>query len=91
MKLPDNDSNLIMEQVLRESSELQAVESNMCPLLALWDFAAAFSSVAHGWLFVVLEEGHFPSGFRNIVKAMYTLVRMYTKCDSDVVFLCWIL
>jgi hypothetical protein len=70
---------------------MQMVGCNLCPLLAFWDFAAAFASVAHGWLHVILEEGRFPSGFKNIIKAMYTLVRMYTECDSELVFLCWVL
>jgi hypothetical protein len=52
---------------------------------------AAFPSVQHGWIFDVLEEGGFPSGLINIIKAMYTLVRTYARCDADLYFLYWII
>ena len=65
--------------------------STLCPLISLWDLMAAFPSVKHGWLFVVIENAGFPSGWINIIKAMYTLVRTFARCDADLLFLYWVL
>ena len=42
------------------------------PILALWDFSAAFPSVIHGWIFECLTACAFPIGSRNIVDTMYS-------------------
>ena len=41
-------------------------------ILAFFDFAAAFPSVAHQWLFIALEASGAPSWFYNYVKALYS-------------------
>ena len=39
----------------------------------------------------MLEEGGFPSGWINIIKTMYTLVRSFARCDADLYFLFWVM
>ena len=42
------------------------------PLLVFFDFAAAFPSVSHQWLFLTLDALQFPKGIIALVKNMYT-------------------
>ena len=44
----------------------------LLPLLLLFDYAAAFPSVAHWWIFAVLKFAGAPTGFINAVKTLYT-------------------
>ena len=55
----------------------------VCPVLALFDFAAAFPSVAHLWLFAVLAARGCPGGFINLIRQMYTFVSTYYLCDGE--------
>ena len=41
------------------------------PVTVLWDYVAAFPSVAHAWLFLVLEAIKLPAGLLNVVRALY--------------------
>ena len=41
------------------------------PLLVAWDFAAAFPSVSHDWLFRVLKHMRIPDGLMNVIRAIY--------------------
>ena len=41
------------------------------PFLALFDYAAAFPSVAHAWILAVLKHIKVPRGVLNIFKALY--------------------
>ena len=41
------------------------------PSLACFDFAAAFPSLSHSWLFRLLAHLKLPEGFVNLVKAVY--------------------
>ena len=43
----------------------------MIAILAFFDFAAAFPSVAHTWLFAVLTASGAPEWFINYVSALY--------------------
>ena len=40
-------------------------------IMRLFDFAAAFPSVAHMWIFLVLHVIGAPLGFMNVVECMY--------------------
>ena len=40
-------------------------DSNKLPLLVFFDFAAAFPSISHTWLFLILRALNFPIGFIN--------------------------
>ena len=42
------------------------------PCLAFFDFAAAFASICHDWIFAVLEASGWPVGFVNVIKGNYT-------------------
>ena len=55
-------------------SHIHAMMSNLAslPILVFFDFAAAFPSISHTWLFMTLEAMKFPAGFINLVKTMYT-------------------
>ena len=65
--------------------------SGCCPILAFWDFAAAFPSVAHAWLFLVLEARGVPDGFLAVIVAMYDMVCAFAVADGCTTFLFWIL
>ncbi len=41
------------------------------PILALFDFAAAFPSIIHGWIFCCLRHRGFPPGFICFIEAIY--------------------
>ena len=42
------------------------------PILAFFDYAAAFPSVAHAWLLAVLQHSSVPRGFFNAIKTLYS-------------------
>ena len=54
----------------------------LCPLLAFFDFAAAFPSVLHSWSMIVLEMSSTPDGFQQIVKTMYSFVKCYATVEG---------
>jgi len=60
-------------------------------ILAFFDFAAAFPSVAHAWLMSVLEAIGAPLGIINLVRAMYHLNSNYIIIDCETQFLYYIL
>ena len=43
----------------------------LIPLLFLLDFACAFPSVAHAWLFIVLHAINMPIGLIRFIESMY--------------------
>ena len=45
---------------------------NSLPVLMLYDYAAAFPSVSHAWLFMVLNYINIPLGLMNTINALYT-------------------
>ena len=49
------------------------------PAIVLLDFAAAFPSVAHAWMFAVINAIGMPIGFRNAIGKMYENVSFFTK------------
>lgn len=63
----------------------------LCPVLAFFDFAAAFSSVLHSWIMIIIEESRTPDGLRQIIKAMYRFVECGTVVDGVLRFLYFIL
>ena len=44
---------------------------NAIPILLLLDYAAAFASVAHEWIFMVLKSIKLPRGWFNLVRCLY--------------------
>jgi hypothetical protein len=63
----------------------------LCPLLAFFDFAAAFPSVLHSWLFLSLEACGAPDGFVKVIAAMYRCVSTYTVVEGCSHFMFWVL
>ena len=59
----------------------------MLPVLAFWDFAAAFPSILHAWIFMVIRFYEFPGGPRNLVEGIYFMNLTYMSIDSVTVFL----
>ena len=56
-------------------------------IIALFDFFAAFPSVAHQWLFLVLHAIKAPEWVYNIVNDPYTDVHAYADVNGSLVFL----
>ena len=56
-------------------------------IIALFDFFAAFPSVAHQWLFLVLITIEAPDWIYNIVNDLYTDVHAYAEVNGSLVFL----
>jgi len=52
------------------------------PLVVLFDFASAFPSVAHAWLFCVLEAVELWSGFITAIKNLYKGNEAFGMCGG---------
>ena len=63
-------------------SRLAALRPELLPVLVLFDFANAFPSVFHAWVFAVLNFVQAPLGFRNLVKGLYHNNVAYIKTES---------
>ena len=61
--------------------------SNPEAILALFDLCAAFPSVAHMWLFTVLEHLGFYQGFIDLVQGVYFLVMSFSLEKGVAVFM----
>ena len=61
--------------------------SMFLPILMFFDFAAAFPSVLHRWLFKVIEKQGMPEGMRNVVKALYSNCKAFMRTPSGLHFL----
>ena len=57
------------------------------PILAFWDFAAAFPSVVHEWIATCLRSCCFPKRFRDIVDGNYFSCCTYMNTSSEEVLL----
>ena len=64
---------------------------NVFPILASWDYEAAFPSVLHAWMHFILPYLGFPKGFCNLVEGMYVCVMSYGDAEKCMVFLFLIL
>ena len=64
-----------------------AAHPSQVPVLVLFDFAAAFPSVAHSYLFLTLTAMHFPIGYINHVKNLYSNNHAYYKQDGNSTFI----
>jgi hypothetical protein len=60
---------------------------HLCPLLAFYDFAAAFPSLIQRWMFLVLTAIGMPAGIFNVVEANYFFVDTHTTVGQRIVFL----
>jgi hypothetical protein len=57
------------------------------PLLVLYDFASAFPSVAHAWLFAVLRAIRLWSAYLKAIRRLYTGNKAYASKGGILVFM----
>ena len=60
------------------------------PCLVLWDFAAAFASMIHEWIFAILYIRNIPESYVNVVRGIYFMNATYISMTVAVEFFCWI-
>ena len=60
---------------------------NSMPLLLLFDYAAAFPSVAHTWILLILTFLKIPTGLFSLVKALYHRNLAYLGSQEGLVFM----
>ena len=53
------------------------------PIIAFFDYAAAFPSVAHAWLFAVLAALGVPTGLLNAISVLYRGNRGFCNLFTD--------
>ena len=89
----DVESRVLAMRCL-DSRETHSMEGNIPPhqvarlaCLMLFDFAAAFPSVFHAWIFLVLKFIKAPIGFVNLVKTLYKGNEAYLKSGSSMQWL----
>ena len=58
---------------MRNASQLCLSRGWLVAILAFFDFAAAFPSIIHKWLFLTLVAGGLPAEICNFFRALYTL------------------
>jgi hypothetical protein len=59
-------------------------------LLAFWDFASAFPSVAHSWLFACCHASGVPEGMICVIQMLYTSACIFSGGVDRSDFLCWL-
>ena len=57
--------------------------ASFLPLIALFDFAAAFPPVAHDWIHLVIEAAGLPQGIVNLFREIYRDVFAYGRSSSE--------
>jgi hypothetical protein len=82
----DSAARLFSMRFLSQETDLEK-SPELIPLLAFYDFAAAFPSVAHAWIFLVLEARKFPDWFVNSMRGIYHKAAAFADCGGDLVFL----
>ncbi len=68
---------------------LPHLRTTLIPILALFDYAAAFLSAAREWIHIVLEAKGIPLGFRNFVKALCANAAAYMQINGSLRFCFW--
>ena len=61
------------------------------PIMIFTDFGAAFPSLIHDWLFIVLKASGIPIGMFNLIKGMHSFAIAVGRVRSDVMNLFLIL
>jgi len=64
---------------------------NHMPLLLLFDYAAAFPSVSHAWIRLILQFIRLPSGLFAVVCALYHKNQAFLGTPDGIVFMFYIL
>ena len=64
-----------------------AAAGTLCPIIALFDYAAAFPSVIHAWILLVLAAVGATPGFIDIINSFYFCCRTSSSINEEVHFL----
>ena len=88
----DYHARMFALQAYSHNSESSAFEFDMCrfAVLAFFDFAAAFPSVAHAWLFLVVQYADPPKWVANFIKNLYSFNMTFHMTSSGAEFLFYI-
>jgi hypothetical protein len=70
-----------------EASCNRMLEVCMLPVLSLYDFAAAFPSLAHRFIFLTINYIGFPDGLKRFFLALYTNNKCYGRFGGQTMFL----
>jgi hypothetical protein len=70
-----------------KSEPLPAGKTSLIPVLPFFDFAAAFPSVIHRWIFLAIERRGFPYWFRSLIKCIYHRAAAFSPAASGTVLL----
>jgi hypothetical protein len=62
----------------------------LLPILCFWDYAAAFPSVSHVFMLLVLSLSQAPRGFINIVEGMYAHNAAFAACEGVTQLAFWV-
>ena len=65
--------------------------SSLIPILAFFDFMAAFPSIIHGWIFAALKSRNMPEWFTNLVLAIYYRASAHAYVNGVQTFLFYFL
>ena len=61
--------------------------ASFIPVVLLFDFAAAFPSVAHAWMFCVLKHIRIPKGLLVAIKLLYEDNQAFMACGDQLLWL----
>ena len=73
------------------NSQASLNRSRHVSILAFFDFVAAFPSLFHDWIFLVLSRRRIPLWYCNLITAIYWLASAYGNSNGTYVFLFWYL
>ena len=65
-------------------------DAHLLPILVLFDFCAAFPSVALSWVWTVLDAMQFHPGLRAFFEGVYHLNSCVLPAPSGLEFMCWV-
>ena len=63
-----------MRAMIANNKNLGNYSRRLIAILAFFDFCAAFPSVAHGWIGLVLHARDFPAGIRDFIIFLYSFM-----------------
>ena len=84
-----------MQNVLDIDAEAHRVgtedQRSKHPVAVMWDFAAAFPSLIHLWIMMVIAKMRLPPGLQNLIKRLYDGNKVLRMVNGQWLFAYWIL
>ena len=81
----------LIQNVVDLDSEARVISmthrTGSLPLMAFFDFAAAFPSVIHGWIELVVRSYGLPDGLANLIGVYYACNLACTQVQNEIMFL----